>query len=232
MAFAIQFKLNDQLFLRDPQDTKLGRRIIQYSIVLIDEIGFEDFTFKKLAVKIQSTEASVYRYFENKHKLLVYLLSWYLEWMKFRIDYNTINIEEPEKRLKIVISAIVDTAKRNASIDFVDEDILHRIVVAEGTKTYHTKLVDQENKKGFWLTLKSLNKKIADIILEIQPDYPYPRALASTLLEMANNHIYFAEHLPAMTDIKLKDGDFNPVVDLLENFAFGVLNNKNINKAE
>ena len=122
MAFAIQFKLNDQLFLRDPQDTKLGRRIIQYSIVLIDEIGFEDFTFKKLAVKIQSTEASVYRYFENKHKLLVYLLSWYWEWMKFRIDYNTINIEEPEKRLKIVISAIVDTAKRNASIDFVDED--------------------------------------------------------------------------------------------------------------
>ena len=144
--------------------------------------------------------------------------------MKFRIDYNTINIKEPEKRLKIVISAIVDTAKRNASIDFSDEDILHSIVVAEGTKTYHTKLVDQENKKGFWLTLKSLNKKIADIILEIQPDYLYPRVLASNLLEMANNHIYFADHLPAMTDIKLKDGNLDPVVGLLENFAFAILN--------
>jgi AcrR family transcriptional regulator len=223
MAVAIQFKLNEELYERDPQGTKLGKRIIQHSILLIDEIGFEDFTFKKLADRINSTEASIYRYFQNKHKLLVYLLCWYWEWMKFRIDYNTTNIPDPKKKLKIAISTIVDTAKRNASIDFVDEDVLHRIVVAEGTKTYHTKRVDQENKKGFWLTYKSLNKKIADIVLEILPNYTYPRALASTLLEMANNHIYFAEHLPSMTDITLDDGNFEPVERLLETFAFDVL---------
>jgi len=223
MAVAIQFKLNEELYERDPQGTKLGKRIIQHSILLIDEIGFEDFTFKKLADRIQSTEASIYRYFQNKHKLLVYLLCWYWEWMKFRIDYNTTNIPDPARKLKLAISTIVDTAKRNATIDFVDEDVLHRIVVAEGIKTYHTKRVDQENKKGFWLTYKSLNKMIADIILEIQPQYKYPRALASTLLEMANNHIYFAEHLPAMTDITLEDGNFEPVERLLETFAFDVL---------
>ena len=81
-------KLNDKLYLRDPQATKLGRRIIQHSILLIDEIGIEDFTFKKLAQRISSTEASIYRYFENKHLLLVYLLCWYWEWMKFQIDYK------------------------------------------------------------------------------------------------------------------------------------------------
>jgi len=223
MPISIQFKLNDNLYLRDPQGTKLGKRIIQHGILLIDEIGFEDFTFKKLATRIQSTEASIYRYFENKHKLLVYLLCWYWEWMKFRIDYNTTNIRDPRLKLKMAISTIVDTAKRNASIDFVDEDVLHRIVVAEGTKTYHTKRVDQENKKGFWLTYKSLNRMIADIILEIKSDYKYPRALASTLLEMANNHIYFAEHLPSMTDINLEEGNFEPVERLLENFAFSIL---------
>ena len=41
--------LNDRLFLRDPQDTELGRRLVGESVRLIDEIGLEQFTFKKLA---------------------------------------------------------------------------------------------------------------------------------------------------------------------------------------
>ncbi len=223
MSITIQMKLNENLYLRDPQDTKLGKRIIQYSILLIDEIGFESFTFKKLAERISSTEASVYRYFENKHKLLVYLLCWYWEWMKFRIDFNTMNIEDPKRKLKIAISSIVDTTRRNTSIEFVDEDILHRIVVAEATKAYHTKEVDQENKQGFFLTYKGLAKRIAKIIEEIDPQYPYPRALASTLLEMSNNHIYFALHLPSLTDIEVQEGDLSQVEKLLEHFAFDLL---------
>jgi AcrR family transcriptional regulator len=90
-------QLNERLYLKNPQDTKLGKKIIQYSIILIDEIGFEAFTFKKLAERISSTEASVYRYFENKHRLLVYLLFCYWEWIKFSIDYNTMNIEDPKQ---------------------------------------------------------------------------------------------------------------------------------------
>jgi AcrR family transcriptional regulator len=224
MAITIQVKINDKLYERDPQETKLGKKIIQYSIVLIDELGFEKFNFKKLAERIDSTEASIYRYFKSKHKLLVYLLCWYWEWMRFRLEYNTTNIKDPRKKLKIAIATIVDTAKRNTTIDFVDEDILHRIVVAESTKGYHTKRVDIENKHGFFLTYKALNKEIADIMLEINPTYKYPRALAVTMLEMANNHIYFAEHLPSLTDIKLeKDGSFEPVEILLEDFAFGLL---------
>ena len=225
MAISIQIKLNDKLFIRDPQDTKLGKKIIQDSIILIDEIGFERFTFKKLAEKIGSTEASVYRYFENKHLLLLYLLCWYWEWMRFRIDYNTMNIDDPKKKLKIAISAIVDTSRRNTSIEFVDEDILHRIVVAEASKAYHTKEVDKENEHGFFLTYKALNKKIADIICELKPNYKYPRALASTLLEMANNHIYYALHLPSLTDIKISspDTELGVVEQLLEDFAFGLL---------
>ena len=214
MSIFIQMQLNERLYLKNPQDTKLGKKIIQYSIILIDEIGFEAFTFKKLAERINSTEASVYRYFENKHRLLVYLLCWYWEWMKFHIDYNTMNIEDPKQKLKIAISAIVDTSRRNTSIQFV---------VAEATKAYHTKQVDEENKEGFFLTYKSLAKRIAKIIKEVNPDYAYPRALASTLLEMANNHIYFAQHLPSLTDIEVKEGDLSQVEELLEDFAFGLL---------
>lgn len=216
-------KLNEKLYLRDPQQTKLGKKIIQYSILLIDEIGFEAFTFKKLAERIGSTEASIYRYFENKHLLLVYLLCWYWEWMKFRIDYHTMNVESPQRKLKIAINSIVDTSKRNTSIEFVDEDVLHRIVVAESAKAYHTKEVDKENKKGFFLTYKGLAGRLAEIIQEIKPDYKYPRALASTLLEMANNHIYFALHLPSLTDITIEGEDLTQVQQLLEDFALGLL---------
>lgn len=220
MAVSIQMKLNEALYLRDPQETKLGRSIIQYAIILIDEIGFESFTFKKLADRINSTEASIYRYFENKHLLLVYLVCWYWEWMKFRIQFNTMNIVDPVKKLKIVLSIIVDTAKRNTSIDFVDEDVLHRIVVAESTKAYHTKNVDQENQQGFFLSYKSVSIRIAEIISELNPEFPYPRALASNLLDMANNHIYYAQHLPSLTDVQLKDpSDLEEVVNLLEYFA-------------
>ena len=65
MNVSVNFKLNDKLFLRNPEESELGRKIIQNSIILIHQIGFEDFTFKKLAIEIGTTEASVYRYFEN-----------------------------------------------------------------------------------------------------------------------------------------------------------------------
>lgn len=223
MAVTIQIKLNEKLYLRDPQDTKLGRKIIEYGILLIDEIGFEDFTFKKLADRINSTEASIYRYFENKHRLILYLLSWYWEWMKFRIEFNTSNITDPKRKLHIAIETIVDSSLPNPSIDFVDEMVLHRIVISEATKSYRTKLVDRENKEGFFLTYKSLCKTIANIISEINPQFAYPRALASTLLEMSNDHVYFAEHLPSLTDITIVNNDYSGIKKLLEDFALGLL---------
>ena len=222
----INLKINEKLYIRDPQATELGRRIVQNSILLIDEIGFERFTFGKLAKKIQSTEASIYRYFENKHLLFVYLLNWYWEWMKFRIDFNTMNIEDPVRKLKITLRVIVDTAKRNADVEFVDEDVLHQIVVSEGTKGYHSKKVDEENKDGFFLSYKTLCLKISDILVAINPKFAYPRALASTLIETANNTIYFAHHLPRLTDIEANSPQFNDnVIDMLENLAFGAIYN-------
>jgi len=73
----LQIQLPNNLFLKDPQTTELGKKIIRESIQLIKELGFESFTFRKLSVRIESTEASIYRYFENKHRLLVYLVTWY-----------------------------------------------------------------------------------------------------------------------------------------------------------
>ncbi|MCB0608747.1 MAG: TetR/AcrR family transcriptional regulator [Lewinellaceae bacterium] len=223
MAVLIQIKLNEKLYLRDPQETRLGRSIIQQSILLIDEIGFEQFTFKKLAERISSTEASIYRYFGNKHVLLVYLLCWYWEWTRFQIDYYTNNVQDPVERLKLALRVIVNASVRNASIEFVDEDILHRIVVAEGAKAYHTKEVDKENKEGYFSTYKALAKTLADMIADVNPDFIYPRALSSTLLEMANDQIYFSKHLPTLTDIRISEDNMDQAVTLLQDFAFKMI---------
>ncbi len=225
MAIGIKISLNDRLYLRDPQETPLGQKIIRHSILLIDEIGFEAFNFKKLAKRMNSTEASVYRYFENKHLLLIYLVSWYWEWVSYLIDINTMNIEDPERRLKIIIENFVYASKENPSIEYVNESVLHRLIIAEGTKAYHTKMVDEENRDGFFSNYKTLVQKVANVISEINSEFPYPRALASNMFEMANNHIYFAQHLPRLTDVTVNDENFDEVEVMIEFFANALLHN-------
>ena len=51
-----------------------------------------------------------------------------------RIDLNTRNIPDPNDRLRVALGIIVDTANKNMAIEFVDEEILHKIVVKEGLK--------------------------------------------------------------------------------------------------
>jgi len=211
------------LSIKDPLQSKLGRSIITHGILLMDEIGFECFTFKKLAIKMGSNETSLYRYFENKHLLLLYLVVWYWNWVSYLIDYNTKNIEDPNKRLNLIIDNFVDASKENPSVDFVNEKILHRIMISESSKAYHTKSVDEENKHGFYLSYKQLIQKVADVVLEIDKSFPYPHSFATTLFEMANNQIYFAEHLPKLTDINVKNENYDEVNKLLKFYKEKIL---------
>ncbi|MBA09902.1 MAG: TetR family transcriptional regulator [Flavobacteriaceae bacterium] len=211
------------LSLRDPLQSKLGKSIITNSIILIDEIGFESFTFKKLALKMQSNETSLYRYFENKHFILLCLVVWYWNWVSYLIDYNTKNITDSNKKLNIIIDNFVDATKENPSIDFVNEKLLHRIIIAESAKAYHTKNIDEENKQGFYKSYKSLIQKVADVILDINPEFPYPHSLANNLFEMANNEIFFAEHLPRLTDMKVSNENYEQVNKLLKYYKSKML---------
>jgi len=223
MAIGIKITLNKGLYLRDPQETTLGKKIIKHSILLLDEVGFEAFNFKKLSIRMESTEASVYRYFENKHYLLLYLVSWYWEWVSYLIDINTMNIEDPKRRMKKIIETLVFASKENPHVEYVNESVLHRMIIAEGAKAYHTKAVDTENKEGFFYNYKQMVEKISQAVLKLNPKFPYPHALASNLFEMANNHIYFAQHLPKLTDVTVKGEDYQEVEEMLEYFAFNIL---------
>ena len=147
----------------------------------------------------------------------------YWNWVSFLIGYNTKNIDDPNRKLDLIIDNIVDATKENPSVDFVNEKVLHRIMITESSKAYHTKSVDEENKEGFYLGYTSLIQKIADVILEIDEKFPYPHSFASNLFEMANNEIYFAEHLPRLSDIKVKNQNYDQVAKLLKFYKDGLV---------
>ena len=83
----INIEINPELYSKNPDSSELGQKIISKSIELIHKIGFEAFTFKKLGAAIQSPESSIYRYFDNKHTLLIYLSSWYWTWTEYRLVF-------------------------------------------------------------------------------------------------------------------------------------------------
>lgn len=217
----IKINVSDSIYKRDPEQTKLGRKIIESSIVLIDDLGFEAFTFKKLANHIESTEASVYRYFESKHNLLVYLVSWYWSWLEYQVDYETKNIDDFDKKMRIAIRLIAQSDKLDQNYTHVDETALHRIVISESSKSYYTKNVDLDNTHGFFKSYKSLCLKISEFMTGINPGYPYSHALASTIIESAHQQVFFSQHLPTLTDLKVKsEEDYQKVVEYLEHLVF------------
>ena len=219
MSISIQISLNKEMYLRNPQDSVLGRKIIQSSILLIDELGFEAFNFKKLAKEINSTESSIYRYFENKHLLLIFLVSWYWEWVSYQIKINLLNIHNPRQKLKIIINALVSATIESPLVDYVNESKLHDVVIAEGIKTYYTKDVNVENSKGFFENYKQLVELISEVVLEINSDFKYPHTFATTIFEMSNNHIYYAKHIPKLTDITVEENKFDEVEKMLNYFV-------------
>jgi AcrR family transcriptional regulator len=146
MELQLQIKMNEKLFVRNPEQSELGKKIILHSINFIYKYGFEAFTFKKLAEVIGTTEAGVYRYFENKHKLLIYITAWYWSWVEYRITVHTGNMLSPTEKLKKVIKLLATSVEDDVRTSYVNESILHQIIIAEGSKAYLTKHVSEDNK--------------------------------------------------------------------------------------
>lgn len=220
----LKLLLNKNLFLRDPQETDLGKKIIHEGILMIDELGIEQFTFKKLAKKINSTEASVYRYFENKHRLLVYLISWYWNWLEYKIDYGTQNIADPKEKLEIAIAIVASRKLEDAAFPDINESALSRIVIAESGKAYHTKQVDEENDYGLFRGFKSLCKLIASFVKEVNPQFKFPHALISTMLEASHQQVFFANHLPSLTELTKGDPDMDQMnIKFLTNMVLNTI---------
>jgi AcrR family transcriptional regulator len=222
MELQLQIKMNPKLYGRDPEISELGQNIIRHSITMIHELGFEDFTFKKLANQVGTTEATIYRYFDNKHRLLTYITTWFWTWMEYQLIFHTNNVSLPKQKISIVINLLTFREKDQFLLEHINKDLLHNIVISEGDKSYLTKHVTEDNKNMLFKPYKDLCHRIAQMFLEYKPGYPYPHSLASTLIETAHHQLFFKDNLPKLTDFGgMKNSDM--LVKYLDHLVFSAL---------
>lgn len=225
MDLQISIQPSLKLALRDPGSTSLGRKIVREGIVLMAQLGYEQFTFKKLAEVIHTTEASIYRYFENKHRLLLYFLSWYWNYVEYLTSVSLLNMDPPKVKVQKVIGILTGRLPNWSDSFGIDKLALQELVIAESSKSYLTKEVDLINREQLFKPYKDLCKHVAQIFREYNPDYLFPHSLATTVLEMAQFQPYFMEHLPTLTDFGGKR-DATKVASFLEHLVFSVLDAK------
>lgn len=216
---SVKININDKIYVKDPESSVLGKRIVEESILMVHEMGFESFTFKKLGIKIGSNESSIYRYFENKHKLLLYLTSWYWGWLEYQLVFATNSMGDPKEKLKKAIEIVTKVTEEDSAFSHINEVLLNKIVVNEYSKSYLTKEVDQENKEGYFIIYKRLILRISEMIKAINPDYPFPSSLASTILEGSLHQYFLRDHFPSLTDCHEKNA---PTV-YFQNLVFRIL---------
>lgn len=226
MELDIRIKMNEKLFLRNPEESALGKKIVKHGLILINKLGFEEFTFKKLAIEISTTEASIYRYFENKHRFLVYLINWYWSFIEYKVVFSTNNITNSEIKLKTIIKLLVEEPEnKNLNSDFISECEAYKLIMWEGSKSYLTRNVSKDNKDRLFKPYKDLCERISILIIEYNPKYKFAHSLASTLLEMAHSQKFFMQNLPALTDFTKEDGD-KKIIIFLESLVFSSINTK------
>ncbi len=196
----IKIEVPSGTYLKDPESSTLGKKILTHSIILIDEMGFESFNFKKLGAAIQSNESSIYRYFESKHKLLVYLTSWYWGWLEYQLVIETYSLTSIEDKLKKAIEVLTRTTKNDNTYTHINEVLLNTIVINENSKSYLTKDVDDDNKEGFFMPYKRVVKRFSELISEYQPDYDYPLSLASTVIQSALHQQFVKDHFKTISN--------------------------------
>lgn len=213
----IKFVINDKLYNKDPESSDLGKSIIKYSIELLDELGYEQFTFKKLGEVINSNESSIYRYFDSKHNLLIYLCSWYWLWIDYQIMMSFTNSYSIDDKLKLILKHVVEVSPDYITTEHINETKLQNIVIAEFHKTFMTKAVDEENKMGFYLVYKNVIFRLIKLINQINPDYNYAESLASTVIQGSLHQHFLRLHLKTITNFKKDDEMIQFYYDLIIN---------------
>jgi AcrR family transcriptional regulator len=200
----LKIPINEKLFLKDPSTSVIGQKILNESILFINEVGFEKFTFKKLALSISTTEATIYRYFESKHKLLLYLINWYWSCIATRLLFETSNISDPILKLQKAIHILTTIPNPQKENILMNELLLKKLVINEASKVIQTKDVDSENKNGVFALYKNVVENVASIIIEIAPSYKFPNMLVTSMIEGSNQQHFFAEHLPKLTNSEVE----------------------------
>ncbi len=213
----IHIDVSPELFIKNPDNSELGKKIVSNSISLIHELGFECFTIKKLSTQIGSPESTIYRYFESKHMILFYLIYWYWSWIEYRLVFKTHNLPSAEDKLKSAIVLLTESVKEDSTFSHINEILLDRIIMSEAVKAYFTKRIDLKTEQTHFSVYQRVVERVSQMVLDINSKYQYSHMLVSTLIEGAHQQRFFAENIPSLTDI---NKDPNYITQFYEQLVF------------
>lgn len=226
MEWQLHPRMNNKLYLKDPEGSEIGKKILTHSVSLIKNLGFELFNFRKLADDIGITEATVYRYFENKHRVLNYIVAWYWHWLNYQLMFNINNLSDSRQKINVITNILTWQLEGKHVTDYLfDMEDLHVIIITESSKVYLTKNVFADNEDQLFKPYKNFCEHIASIFIAYRPDYIYSRSLASTIIEMAHFQDFFMTNLPSLTDFA-ETKSLENVRDFLNSLVFSSLDAK------
>ena len=189
------------LHLRDPATSAIGERILSEGLVLMNELGLEAFTFKKLTEYAECTEATIYKYFPNKQRLLQYYFQLYWMWLDTHCQQEGRLLLDPWERVQGDIRALCGLWAKDAMAAQLDPIVLRELVIVEGSKSFLHRNVDEDNKLKLFQPYKNLCAHLASEIKACDKTCKQPRTFATMLIEMARSLEFAMEHLPALTEL-------------------------------
>jgi AcrR family transcriptional regulator len=187
------------LYLKNPESSDLGKRILIEAASFIGSNGIDEFNFLKLAKKVGCTEATVYRYFHNKQQLVQYLLNIYWGSICVEIEYSTRQIKSARKKLKTAIEILSSPHPENFTDNKLAAAVVS-VVMSEGVRIHLRPQLDDEIKAGNFKYYSTLLDQFESLISESMPNYPFSRSLASTLIDTAMLQMLYISRYNNFTD--------------------------------
>jgi AcrR family transcriptional regulator len=192
--------LSEPAYLKDPDSSDTGRDIVVYGAEMIACGGVESFTFRKLALRAGITEATVYRYFSNKHQLLLYLLNRYWNALEYKAMQETVHINDPLERLHRLAVLLTGPVIQPEQGAFALH--LFSIAMSESVKVHLGTETGTDWQKGMLNGYARITGLVAETLRTAHPDYPYPRAWAATFVDSAMQQQFLMRHLPELTEVQ------------------------------
>lgn len=210
---SLRIDVNPGLYKKDPLSSTVGQKILETTPRLVLHHGIDRFTFKKLAAEIQVTEGAVYRYFENKQRLLLYLISWYWRWLEHCLVMELNNITCCDEKIDIGLMRVIEGPPIKES-NFINLHTLRDLIIEESVKAYFGKEVYKEEKEPFYSGFSSFANRFSESIKGKNPHYPHPKILSVMVIEAIIQQQYYKRHLPELTDLP---GDVSSEIRFFKN---------------
>lgn len=133
----------------------------------------------------------MYRYFENKHRLLLYILNWYWCYLEFLVDYKLQNVLSKRDQLKAIVDLITHELPESTGQFDYNKKFLNHIVITESSKVYLVKEVAEINKDEVFKPYKDLCAKLLLSYQRITRNTNIPDRSAALLskLRITNNFL-------------------------------------------